>query len=163
MPTFDETEDTIPTDEEEDPDSEFFEAVGDFMACLTTEGYGFIGIPNDDDPTAPVNDPGYLEALGGCAASTQILSKMEAAEDTSNLTALEIEESNRLFGEFVDCLKGRGWTIPDPTPDENGVLQPPYIEIARDWIPPDGTSIIDDDSFNTDDFAECGLSPDTLN
>jgi len=163
VPTFDETQDTIPTDEEEDPDGEFFDAVGDFMACLSTEGFGFIGIPNGDDATAPVNDPGYREALGSCAASTQILSKMEAAEDTSDLTAEEIEENNRAFGVFVDCLIGRGWTIPAPTPDENGVLQPPYIEIARDWTPPGGGSIIDDDSFNTDDFGECGFTQDALN
>lgn len=163
VPTFDETESTIPTGDEEDPDAEFFDAVGDFMACLSTEGYTFMGIPDGGDETAPVNDPSYGEALGGCAASTQIVTKMTAAEDTSGLTAAEIEESNRAFTDFVDCLKGRGWDIPTPTPDENGVLQPAYVEIAQTWVPPDGTSIMTDGSIETDDFAECGFTPDAFN
>jgi hypothetical protein len=158
-PDFDTTEDTIPQ-EEEDPDSEFFDAVGEFMACLGTEGYTFLGIPSaEGDPNDPVNDPGYRSALGDCAALTQIVSKMEAAEDTSDLTAEEIETQNRQFGIFVDCLIGRGWTIPTPTPDDNGVLQPRYIEIAQTWIPPDGTPLLSDGSINTDDFAECGFDP----
>ena len=122
-----------------------------------------MGIPDGGDETSPVNDPGYGEALGGCAASTQIITKMDAAEDTSNLTAAEIEETNRAFTDFVDCLKGRGWDIPAPTPDQNGVLQPAYVEIAQTWVPPNGTSILADGSIETDDFAECGFTPDTLN
>lgn len=158
-PSFDETESTIPTNEEEDADGEFFDAVGGFMQCLSTEGYGFIGIPSRDlDETAPVNDPGYIDALTGCAASTQIVDKMEAAEDTSSLSPEEIEESNRAFGVFVDCLKGLGWIIPPLTPDENGVLRTPYIEIARSWTPPDGTSILGDGTIETDDFVDCGFS-----
>ncbi len=160
-PEFDTTEDTLPQAEERDADSEFFDAVGEFMACLGTEGYTFLGLPNQDgDPDDPVNDPGYTTALGDCAALTQIVSKMEAAEDTSNLTAEEIETQNRQFTIFVDCLVGRGWTIPTPTPDENGVLQPRYVEIAETWIPPDGTSLLADGEVNTDDFVECGFDPD---
>jgi len=158
-PQFDVTEETIPTDEEEDADGEFFDAVGVFTSCLTTEGYGFIGIPSEDlEETDPVNDPGYLDALSQCAASSQIISKMEAAEDTSSLTAEEIETQNREFVVFVDCLTGRGWTIPTPTPDEKGVLQPAYIELARTWVPPDGTGLLSNGEFNTDDFGECGFN-----
>ena len=51
---------------------------------------------------------------------------------------------------------------PDPTPDENGVLQPPYVEIARDWRTPDGDPLLSDGSIQTDDFAECGLTQDAL-
>lgn len=160
LPEFDVTEDTIPTDEEEDADGEFFDAVGVFMSCLDTEGYGFIGIPNGDDETAPVNQPGYGEALGQCAASSQIVTKMEAAEDTSNFTAEEIEEQNRNFTVFVDCLVGRGWTIPPLTPDENGSLQAAYIEIAQEWTPPDGGGLLDSGDLNIDDFTECGFTPD---
>ncbi len=163
VPTFDETESTIPTGEEDDPDGEFFDSVGDFMSCLTSEGYGFLGIPSEDlDETAPVNDPGYIDALRGCAASSQIVDKMQAAEDTSDLTAEEIEESNRAFTQFVDCLKGLGWVIPPLTPDENGVLQTPYFEIARSWVPPDGTSILGDGTIDTNDFVECGFAQDAL-
>jgi hypothetical protein len=163
-PEFDVTEDTLPMDEEEDADGEFFDAVGVFTSCLTTEGYGFIGIPSQDlEETDPVNDPGYIDSLRQCAASSQIISKMDAAEDTSNLTAEEIETQNREFGLFVDCLVGRGWTIPTPTPDENGVLQPAYIELARTWVTPDGTGLLDNDEFNTDDFGECGFNANRLN
>jgi hypothetical protein len=163
-PEFDVTEDTLPVGEEEDADSVFFEAVGEFTQCLTVEGYDFIGIPNEDLPaTDPVNDPGYLDSLGQCAASSQIISKMAAAEDTSSLTAEEIETQNREFNVFVDCLTGRGWTIPTPTPDENGVLQPPYVELAQTWVPPDGTGLLDGGEFNTDDFGECGFNSNQLN
>lgn len=161
-PSFDETESTIPTNDDESAEEEFFDAVGDFMACLSTDGYRFIGLPNEAaDETDPVNDPGYLEALQSCAASTRILDKMDAAEDTSDLSAEEIEETNRQFTEFVDCLVGRGWTIPPLTPDENGVLQTPYVQIAQTWIPPDGTSILGDGTIDTDDFTECGFVPDS--
>jgi hypothetical protein len=159
-PGFDVTEDTLPQGDEEDPDSEFFSAVGDFFSCLELEGYSFIGIPNrDGDPAEPVNDPGYLAALGDCAALTQIVDKMTAAEDNSGMTAEEIETQNREFNIFVDCLIGRGWTIPTPTPDEFGVLQPPFIEISQTWIPPDGSTLLSDGSLNTDDFVGCGFAP----
>jgi len=161
-PTFDQTDDTVPTNDEDDADGEFFDAVGGFMSCLTTEGYAFLGVPDGEDETAPVNDPGYIEALRGCAAATQIVDKMQAAEDTSNLSTEEIEESNRQFTLFVDCLKGKGWEIPPLSPDENGVLQTPYIEIARSWTTPDGSSLLDDDSLNTGDFAACGFTQDSL-
>ena len=160
---FDVTESTLPQDDEEDPDSEFFAALGDFQACLGTDGYRFIGLPTEGDPTEPVNDPGYVDALIECAALTQIVAKMEAAEDTSTLTAEEIESQNRDFTLFVDCMVGRGWTIPEPTPDQNGVLQPGYAELAETWIPPDGGSLLSDEDLNADDFLECGFDPDNPN
>jgi hypothetical protein len=158
VPQFDTTDDGIP-DEEEDPDGEFFDSVGDFFQCLTTEGYDFIGIPNGGDEADPVNDPSYGQALGSCAASTQIIAKMQAADDTSDLTAEEIEEQNRNFTIFVDCLTGRGWTIPPLTPDENGVLQPPYVELAQTWQTPDGGSIVGDGELQADDLTGCGFNP----
>lgn len=153
---FDVTEDTIPDGEEETPEGEFFDAVGVFMSCLDSEGYTFIGIPNGGDESEPVNDPGYGSALGDCAARSEIVSKMEAAEDSSRFSAEEIEERNRGFTVFVDCLIGRGWTIPPLTPDANGSLQPPYVELASSWIPPDGGSLLDGEL--NDDFGDCGIS-----
>ncbi|MDW3218572.1 MAG: hypothetical protein R8F63_08140 [Acidimicrobiales bacterium] len=157
---FDETEDTIPDGEEETPEGEFFDSVGVFMSCLDSEGYGFIGIPNGGDVSEPVNDPGYTSALSTCAAQSQIVSKMEAAQDTSRFSAEEIEERNRGFVAFVDCLRGRGWIIPELTPDENGSLQPPYIDMARLWEGPDGSGLIDGEV--NDDFANCGATPEQI-
>lgn len=160
-PDFDETENTIPDGEEQTPEGEFFDSVGVFMSCLDTEGYGFIGIPNGGDVSEPVNDPGYLSALGTCAAKSEIQATMAAAQDTSRFTAEEIEERNRGFVEFVDCLRGRGWIIPELTPDENGSLQPPYIDMARLWVGPDGSGLIDGEV--NDDFAGCGVTQDRIN
>lgn len=159
-PAFDETEDTIPDGEEQSPEGEFFDSVGVFMSCLETEGYGFIGIPNGGDVSEPVNDPGYTSALGTCAAKSEIQATMAAAQDTSRFTAEEIEERNRGFVDFVDCLRGRGWIIPELTPDENGSLQPPYIDMARLWEGPDGSGLIDGEV--NDDFAGCGATPDQI-
>ena len=140
-------------------DGEFFDSVGEFFQCLTTEGYGFLGLPNDGDEADPVNDPGYGQALGSCAASTQIVNKMQASQDNSDLTAEEIEEQNRGFGAFVDCLTGRGWTIPPLTPDEDGVLQPSYIEMVQTWETPEGAAIVGDGGLQVDDFVGCGFNP----
>ncbi|MEM7140020.1 MAG: hypothetical protein AAF548_03245 [Actinomycetota bacterium] len=156
QPTFDETTDTIPDGEEEDADGEFFDAVGEFFQCLTAEGFGWLGLPNSDgDPSLPQNDPGYREALGTCAAQTQIVDAMNAAEDSSRFTAEEIEERNRGVAAFVDCLIGRGWTIPPLTPDENGYLLPEYFDLARTWLTPEGDTVLSQEGLSIDDFDDC--------
>ena len=152
-PAFDETSDTIPDGEEETPEGEFFDAVGVFMQCLNVSGFGFLGIPNDD-PENPANDEGYRDALSDCAARSEIVSKMTAAEDTSRFSAEEIEERNRGFVEFTDCLKGRGWKTPSLSPDENGSIIPGYAEMAQAFEGPDGSGLIDGQV--NDDFADCG-------
>ncbi len=149
------TEDTIPQ-EEQTADEVFFDSVGTFMSCMDVEVGGFIGLPDSfadaasGDQSQPVNQPAYLDALQSCAARSNIINTMQAAEDSSRFTPEEIEERNRNFIAFRDCLIGRGWSIPEPSPDENGLLFHSYMEAARDWAAPEGQSILD-----TDDLGEC--------
>lgn len=149
------TEDTIPQ-EEQTADEAFFDSVGTFMSCMDAEAGGFIGLPESftdpgsGDQTKPVNQPAYLEALQSCAARSDIINTMQAAEDSSRFTPEEIEERNRNFIAFRECLIGRGWSIPEPSPDENGLLFHSYVEAAQQWQAPAGQSILD-----SDDLGEC--------
>lgn len=148
--TFDATTDTIPTDGEED---EFgvgglFAALGSFTSCLEVEGYAFIGRPNPElEATDPVNDSGYGEALGTCAATSNIgqaFSDFQSASD--NLSTGQIETRNRTLVFWVDCMEGRGWEVGEPSTDTNGLQQP------NNLTPPEGESI-----FGSDDLAECSV------
>jgi len=135
---------------------EFFLAVEEFSSCLDADGFTFIGVPDAalgaDDP---VNQPAYLEALGACAARSQILEKIQAADaERAELSPAEIEESNRTYLIFRDCMVGRGWKIPEPTPDETGLLFAGY-QAAASWQPPPGEAIAD-----SDDVDECAEQAD---
>lgn len=147
-PTFDETSDTVPTGDEGD---EFgvgglFGALSTFSSCLEVEGYQFIGPPDPDgEPTDPVNDPGYGEALGRCAATSNIQQAFRDFQNASeNLTTEQIETRNRTLVFWIDCMEGRGWVIGEPSVDANGLQQP------TDLTPPDGESIM-----GSDDLEEC--------
>lgn len=153
------TGDTIPQTEQS-PDERFFDSVGVFMSCMEAEAGGFIGIPNvgaGGDPGLAVNQTAYIDALQSCAARSDIVNTMEAAEDSSRFTQEEIEERNRNFLAFRDCMIGRGWQIPEPSPDENGLLFHSYTSAAQEWVAPDGQSILD-----SDDPLECGAEANPL-
>ncbi|MEM7140019.1 MAG: hypothetical protein AAF548_03240 [Actinomycetota bacterium] len=147
QPTFDETSDTIPTDEEEDAGvGNLFVALSSFTSCLEVEGYEFIGQPSQDrEPTDPVNDPGYIEALSTCAATSNIAQAFQEFQTASdNLSPEEIEERNRQLVFWIDCMEGRGWIIGEPSVDAKGLQQP------TDLTPPDGESVL-----GSDDLQEC--------
>ena len=153
------TSTTLPQQEQSAGEA-LFEAVAVFQSCLDAEGYDFIGIPFTDntDPEAPVNQQPYIDALIGCAARSQIQERLaEADEAQADLTPEEIEEQNRGYVAFRDCMIGRGWTIPEPTPDENGLLFPGFAATTQ-WQGPPG-----EDITQTDDVGECtnsaGIDP----
>jgi hypothetical protein len=153
-PGDDETADTTTTlpQEELEPGEALFEAVGAFQSCLDAEGYEFIGIPSQDetDPEAPVNQQSYIDALVACAARSQIQERLaEADAAQADLTPEEIEDQNRQFIAFRDCMVGRGWGIPDPVPNEQGLLFGGFGSTTS-WVAPPGESLA-----SSDDIGEC--------
>ncbi|MEM9202905.1 MAG: hypothetical protein AAGC53_14675 [Actinomycetota bacterium] len=141
---------TLPQ-EEVSADEALFDAIGEFQSCLDADGYEFLGLP---DPAlgedAPQNQQPYIDALIACAARSQIqqrLAEADAAQD--DLTPEEVEEQNRQYVAFRECMIGRGWSIPDPVPNERGLLFPGFAA-ASQWEGPPG-----EDIANTDDVGEC--------
>jgi len=144
---FESTSDTVPQNEDEGSAiGNLFEAFGVFRTCLDDEGYSFIGRPDPTlEPTDPVNDAGYVEALGKCAAVSDIINALEAQQaESENLDTEGIETRNRQLVLWIDCMEGRGFVISEITTDERGLNSPTAIE------PPAGQSI-----FDGDDMGEC--------
>jgi len=153
-PSDDETVDTTTTlpQEELSTGQALFQAVGVFQSCLDAEGYEFIGIPfqEETDPEAPVNQQAYIDALVACAARSQIQERLaEADEAQADLTPEEIEGQNRQFIAFRDCMIGRGWGIPEPVPNEQGLLFSGFGSTTS-WVAPPGESLT-----SSDDVGEC--------
>ena len=144
-----ETTTTLPQ-EEQDAGEALFEAVGVFQSCLDAEGFEFIGVPDDPGGDGPQNAQGYIDALIACAARSQIQERLADADAAqADLTPEEIEDQNRGYVAFRDCMIGRGWSIPDPVPNEFGLLFPGFAAAAQ-WTGPPG-----EDIASTDDVGEC--------
>ena len=141
-------DDTIPQNEEEEGSevTNLFSALRIFTDCLSDEGQSFIGIPDPSaEPDDPVNDAGYLAALGKCAALSNIQQALASFTETSdNLDPEEIQDRNEGLVIWADCMEGRGWTIGALEPDSKGLLSP------GDLTPPDGESLLE-----SDDLQEC--------
>jgi len=113
---------TIPL-AKQDPSTEFFQATGAFSSCLKGLGVTFIGAPNPKDPSSPANDPNYLKSLSTCAAQSHIVQALKDFQTSqNNLTPKQIQQENQSFLLWRTCMIGRGWTIPQPTPDSKGRL-----------------------------------------
>lgn len=114
---------TIPLDQEQDPTTALFDAVAKFRGCLDGLGVQFIGAPDSANPDSPSNDPEYVSALGTCAARSNVVQALQAAQSANdNLTAEEIRERNKAYLKWRKCMIGRGWKIAEPVPDEKGRL-----------------------------------------
>ncbi len=119
------TKDTIPL-EEEDPREAFQSTRQAFDDCLSAEGFNFLGPPGgDSDDDDPVNQAGYIEAIQRCNAESGIADVVEefraAREERS---PEQVRENNEQVLAVVTCLRGKGWEIDDPMPDETGALSP---------------------------------------
>jgi hypothetical protein len=113
---------TIPLNKQ-NPTTEFFQATSAFSSCLHGLGVTFVGAPNPKNPNSPANDPNYLKSLEKCAAQSNIaqaLKDFQASQD--NLTPKQIQQENQQYLRWRTCMVGRGWTIPQPTPDSKGRL-----------------------------------------
>ena len=144
--------DTIPL-AQQDPTTKFFTAFGTFRSCLKNQGLTFLGIPDPSKPNSPTNDPAYIKGLQTCAAQSNILQALQELQTSQdNLTPDQIEEQNKSYLVWRDCMIDHGWKIPEPVPDSKGRLlsfggqgqDAPQIE------GPPG-----EDLFDSSDFQEC--------
>jgi hypothetical protein len=116
------TGDTVPL-AKEDPQTKFFSALGVFQSCLKGLGTKFIGVPSATDPNSPANNPDYIKNLSTCAAKSNIVKALQDQQKAQdNLTPKQIEDQNKAFLIWRDCMIGRGWGIPKPKPDAKGRL-----------------------------------------
>ncbi|MGA2521111.1 MAG: hypothetical protein ABSG81_09870 [Acidimicrobiales bacterium] len=100
-----------------------FTALSTFQSCLKGQGVTFIGIPNSADPNSPANNPSYIKALTTCAAQSNILQALKAEQTAqSSLTLAQIHTENKDYLKWRTCMIGKGWTIPTPTPNAQGLL-----------------------------------------
>jgi hypothetical protein len=116
------TSDTIPL-ATQDPQTKFFTALSTFSSCLKGFGVKFIGVPDGKDPSSPVNDKNYIDALSKCAAKSNILGALkDYGTFQDNLTPAEVKVQNKAYLAWRTCMIGRGWGIPEPKPDSKGRL-----------------------------------------
>ena len=135
--------------------------VGPFADCkpkgtvmLVANGVKFIGAPNQSDANSPTNDPNYIKSLSTCAAKSNILAALKNQQSYSdNLTPAQIEQQNKGYLAWRDCMIGRGWGIPEPKPDEKGRLfsfSGAQNGQGPNFKPPPGQDIL-----SSSDISEC--------
>lgn len=113
---------TIPL-AKQNPTTALFTSIGTFQACLTGMGQSFIGIPDPSKGNAPVNSPAYLKALSTCAAKSNILQALKAAQSSqNNLTPAQVKQENKDYLRWRTCMISRGWKIAEPKPNQKGLL-----------------------------------------
>jgi len=118
----DATASTIPL-AQQNPTTALFTAIGVFQSCLSGLGVTFEGAPDPSDPSSPANNPTYVKNLVTCATKSDILQALKAAQTAQdNLTQAQIEKENKAYLRWRKCMIGRGWVIPQPTPNAQGLL-----------------------------------------
>jgi hypothetical protein len=147
------------TQPEVEPDIEVAEAEQDeldgllnsltvFNGCLSDAGFEFEGAPGVAGATTDQFEATYLQALGACATSSNILDSFNAfSEAQDNRTPEEIEQFNLGLLAFRDCVIGLGWEVGELIPDERGALT-----FNNALVLPAGS-----DGFGTDDVSSCRL------
>ena len=116
------TVDTVPL-AKQNPTTALFTAIGTFESCLTGMGQSYIGIPNAKNPNTPADNPTYIKALTTCASQSNILNALKAAQSAQdNLTPTQVKKENNDYLKWRKCMIGRGWKIPEPTPNTKGLL-----------------------------------------
>ena len=144
---------TIPLAQDQDPTTALFDAVAKFRGCLDGLGVKFIGAPDSANPNSPSNDPDYVSALGTCAARSNVVQALQAAQSANdNLTAEEIQDRNKAYLRWRKCMIGRGWKIAEPVPDEKGRLFSFGASTGNQIEAPPGKDILS--SSDTQECAE---------
>ncbi len=145
------TSDTIPL-ATEDPTTKFFAALNTFQSCLKSLNVKFIGAPNPNNPAT--NDPNYIKNLSTCAAKSNILAALKAEQTyQDNLTPAQIEQQNKGYLAWRDCMINRGWGIPEPKPDSKGRLfsfSGAQNGQTPNFVPPPGQDIL-----TSNDVRDC--------
>jgi len=107
----------------QNPTTSLFTAVGIFQSCLAGLGVTFIGVPSASSPNAAQDNPTYIKALQTCAAKSNILQALKAEQTAQdNLTLAQVKKENQVYLKWRTCMIGRGWGIPEPTPNAKGLL-----------------------------------------
>jgi hypothetical protein len=113
---------TIPL-AQQNPTTALFTSIGVFQSCLSNLGVTFVGAPDPSNPSSPANSPSYLKSLGTCATKSNILQALKAAQSAQdNLTQAQVKKENKQYLKWRKCMIGRGWGIPQPTPNAKGLL-----------------------------------------
>lgn len=100
-----------------------FTAIGSFQSCLKGQGVTFMGIPDPSNPSSPANDPSYIKTLTTCAAQSNILGALTNAQNSQqHLTLSQIKTENKEYLKWRTCMIAKGWGIPQPTPNAQGLL-----------------------------------------
>jgi len=121
---------TVPQNvDDRPPEIRLFEAFGKFRGCLEDKGYGIEGdLTNPENPA--YKDPAYAEAVGTCAARTDIVAVLQEVQSTrANLTPEQVEQRNEVFVVLQECLEAKGWTVETRT-SEIGLLEPAVFQNA---------------------------------
>lgn len=121
---------TVPQNtDDRPPEIRLFEAFGKFRACLEDKGYGIEG--DLTDPNNPAyKDPAYADAVGTCAARTDIVAVLQEVQSTrANLTPEQVEQRNEVFVVLQECLEAKGWTV-ETTTSQIGLLEPAVFQNA---------------------------------
>jgi hypothetical protein len=114
--------DTVPL-AKANPITTLFSSLSSFQSCLKGLGVTFIGAPNPSDPSSGANNPAYIKSLTTCAAKSDILQSLKAEQTAQqNLTPSQIKKENQEYLVFRKCMIARGWGIPTPTPNADGLL-----------------------------------------
>ena len=136
---------TIPIEEEEvNPGIKLMDSLDGFNSCLSSEGWSFIGIPNQEaGPEDPTNNPEYIQALVLCNSRTGVGEAFQEFQASrSEMDPDEIREQNEQTIRLGDCLRGKGWSVGELTPNEDGLLNP------TEFQSPDG-------DIDTNDIRDC--------
>ena len=142
---------SIPLDNKSDPTSDLLGAFAKFRGCLGDLGVKFIGAPDATNPNSPTNNPEYIKNLGTCAARSNIVQVLKAAQSSEeNLTPAEIKQRNKGYLKWRQCMVDRGWNIPKPTPDAKGRLFSFGSGSTPQLKPPAGK-----DAFTSKDIEQC--------
>jgi hypothetical protein len=108
---------------QQNPTTALFTSIGVFQQCLTGMGQSFIGIPNPSDPGSATDNPAYIKALTTCAAKSKILQALKSAQSAQdNLTPAQVKAENKDYLLWRKCMIARGWGIPEPKPNQKGLL-----------------------------------------
>jgi len=135
---------TIPL-AKQNPITTLFSSINTFQSCLKGLGVTFIGAPNPSDPNSGTNNPAYIKSLTTCAAKSNILQSLKAEQTAQeNLTQAQIKTENQDYLLFRKCMIARGWGIPVPKPNADGLLFSfgSTASDASQFKPPPGQSIL---------------------
>ena len=113
---------TIPL-AKQNPTTALFSAVATFQSCLTGRGVTFQGAPDPKNPSSPANDPNYVKSLVDVRGAEQDPpGPQDGAERAGQPDSGSGEEGEQGVPAVAQVHAGRGWGIPQPTPNAKGLL-----------------------------------------